>query len=74
MEQVAAESNLGEQLEPFIQDPESTPSSLLSEAIFQRLKKPDCVEKGWILDGYPTNKTQAELLNGKGFSPNRYFK
>ena len=71
LEEVAAESNLGEQLEPFIQDPESAPTSLISDAIIQRLKKADCSENGWILDGYPTTKTQADLLQAKGLYPNR---
>jgi adenylate kinase family enzyme len=36
--------------------------------IEKRVSLSDC-SKGWILDGLPLNKKQAELLNKKGVVP-----
>lgn len=33
----------------------------------------DCLEKGWILDGFPSTKNQAELLIKKGLAPFAVF-
>jgi len=41
--------------------------------ISKRLSLADCQKKGWILDGLPQNKNQAELLNRKGIIPISVF-
>jgi adenylate kinase family enzyme len=33
----------------------------------------DCVSRGWILDGLPRNKAQAELLIKRGMNPSAVF-
>jgi adenylate kinase len=46
---------------------------LLVEAITLRLKKNDCVDNGWVLEGFPINKAQADALVQKDIIPNRVF-
>lgn len=41
------------------------------EAISLRLKKNDCVQNGWVLEGFPINKAQADALVEKEVIPNR---
>lgn len=38
-----------------------------------RLSNPDCVSRGWVLHGYPTNGEEAQHLEESTFPPNRYF-
>lgn len=47
------------------------PKTVVSELIIQRLKSKECIEKGWVLDGYPTSVIEAEELKSKGITPNR---
>lgn len=35
----------------------------------ERLLKPDSVENGWLLDGYPRSLSQATALKEIGFVP-----
>ncbi len=41
--------------------------------IEKRLSLADCKKNGWILDGMPANKNQAELMNRKGIVPTAVF-
>ena len=37
--------------------------------IKDRLEKPDCARKGWILEGFPKTRTEAFLLRKAGVFP-----
>ena len=41
--------------------------------IIKRTQFYDCVKNGWVLDGLPQNKHQAELLNRRGVIPTEVF-
>eukprot|EP00842_Homolaphlyctis_polyrhiza_P005491 jgi/Hompol1/5943/HPOL_000908-RA len=47
------------------------PQGYLTELIAARIRKRDCVDRGWILDGFPLNKSDSEALRSKGVVPNR---
>ncbi|KAK6091977.1 hypothetical protein MT418_007511 [Batrachochytrium dendrobatidis] len=47
------------------------PQGYLVELIVERLKRKDCLNHGWILDGFPLTKFDAEALRSKGMVPNR---
>jgi adenylate kinase len=38
-----------------------------------RLLKPDSVENGWLLDGYPRSLSQATALKELGFKPDIFI-
>jgi adenylate kinase family enzyme len=43
----------------------------MMDAIAARLRQPDCVNNGWVLEGFPTNKAQLSALQKYDISPNR---
>jgi adenylate kinase family enzyme/nucleoside diphosphate kinase len=45
---------------------ESPPDTLLCQLVSERLQQHDCVENGWILDGFPFTRSQAEGLHSLG--------
>ncbi|KAH9251977.1 hypothetical protein BASA83_009379 [Batrachochytrium salamandrivorans] len=71
LEEVAAGSHWGKTLGQFANNPEQAPQGYLVELIAARLKRRDCLDKGWVLDGFPLSKTDAEDLRSKGVAPNR---
>jgi len=50
------------------------PKDIVLDLIVRRLKKDDCVQNGWILDGYPTSQEEIDGLNKYEIFPNRYLK
>ena len=36
-----------------------------------RLDRPDCKQRGWLLDGYPREKSQVDLMNENGLIPDK---
>ncbi len=41
------------------------------EVLAQRLAEPDCVARGWLLDGFPHTAEQCEELARRGISPDK---
>lgn len=37
----------------------------------QRLDQQDCVERGWVLHGFPRDLDQAHVMDSLGYKPNR---
>merc|ERR1712137_953438 len=38
-----------------------------------RISEPDCLQKGWLLDGFPRTKRQAEALAKVGIDPDVFL-
>lgn len=47
------------------------PDHIVIKLITERLVKPDCVEKGWLLEGVPATKGQAQQLVAAGHVPDK---
>lgn len=60
-ENIRQETKLGEKAEKIINKGELVPDDLTCDLIKIRLKKSDC-QKGYILDGFPRNLSQARTL------------
>jgi adenylate kinase len=60
--EVAAQTNLGLQAKSYMDQGELVPDALILDMIRGRLSQPDAA-KGWILDGFPRNVSQAEFLD-----------
>jgi adenylate kinase len=60
--EVSAQTNLGLQAKSYMDKGELVPDSLILDMIRGRLSQPDAA-KGWILDGFPRNVSQAEFLD-----------
>lgn len=54
-------TELGKKAKAYIDRGDLVPDDITIPMILNRLKEADC-KKGWILDGFPRNKVQAETL------------
>lgn len=41
------------------------------KVLSQRLSQQDCIQRGWVLHGFPKDLDQAHMLNSLGYQPNR---
>ncbi|OBS81644.1 hypothetical protein A6R68_20191 [Neotoma lepida] len=48
------------------------PDSIITKALAERLSQQDCIQKGWVLHGFPRDLDQARMLTSMGYSPNRF--
>ena len=61
---------LGKEARSFLDANEPLPDDLMSRIFAERLARPDCKERGWLLDGYPRTEAQARsLAEVGGISP-----
>ena len=61
-ENVKRKTLLGKKAKEYMDKGELVPDSIVTELIKERIKEDDCKD-GFILDGYPRNKRQAEILD-----------
>lgn len=59
---VAAASDLGKLAQAYMERGDLVPDEVVIGVARERLSKPDC-EKGFILDGFPRTRAQAEALD-----------
>ena len=62
-EEIKAKTELGQEVEKYVNSGELVPQKLIYKLIENRLKQPD-TESGFIIDGFPRSKEQAEFLAG----------
>ncbi len=60
-QEVAQQTQLGLSAKSFMDKGELVPDALILEMVKNRLVQPDAT-KGWLLDGFPRNASQAEFL------------
>ncbi|XP_065647184.1 adenylate kinase 8 isoform X3 [Hydra vulgaris] len=65
------DSKFGEAMKPFEERGVKIPDELIVNVVQERLGYLDAVKKGWILHGFPTTRSQVDLLNKTGHEPNR---
>ena len=58
---VKEQTPLGQKAQSYMDQGELVPDHLILDLIKERLSQPD-TEKGWILDGFPRNVSQASFL------------
>ncbi len=61
-ENIKGGTDLGKKAKEFIDRGDLVPDEITIPMILDRLKKDDC-KGGWLLDGFPRNKVQAEKLD-----------
>lgn len=67
-EAVKNETPLGKKAKEYMDKGELVPDDVVVGVVLERLKRDDC-KKGFILDGFPRNMPQAEMLSEKGNVP-----
>lgn len=58
---VAQQTDLGQKAKAFMDQGDLVPDQLILNMVQERLDQPDA-QKGWILDGFPRNVTQATFV------------
>lgn len=61
-ENISNETELGKQVKEILNKGEFVPDEITNKIVEDRLSKEDC-QKGFILDGFPRNKEQADFLD-----------
>jgi len=52
-------------------DGKAIPDHIVVKLLSERLAKPDCAEKGWLIEGVPTTRGQAQQLVAAGHVPDK---
>lgn len=65
---VAAGTDVGKQAKDFMDAGKLVPDEVIIGIVKDRLDESDCVESGWLLDGFPRTPAQAEALADAGVS------
>lgn len=60
---IAEQTPLGIKAKTYVDNGDLVPDELILDLIQERLSQDDA-QKGWILDGFPRNVSQAEFLDG----------
>lgn len=61
-EAVKGDSYIGRIAQKYMDEGKLVPDDVIIEVINERLKQDDCQKRGWLLDGFPRTKYQAEAL------------
>uniref|UniRef100_A0A4W2CDF0 Adenylate kinase 8 n=1 Tax=Bos indicus x Bos taurus TaxID=30522 RepID=A0A4W2CDF0_BOBOX len=72
-EAVADKSKYSDLIQPFFEKEIAVPDNIIMKVLKQRLDQQDCVERGWVLHGFPRDLDQAHLMDNLGYKPNRVF-
>ncbi|XP_068835797.1 adenylate kinase 8 isoform X2 [Capricornis sumatraensis] len=72
-EAVADKSKYGDLIQPFFEKEIAVPDNIIMKVLKQRLDQQDCVERGWVLHGFPRDLDQAHTMDSLGYKPNRVF-
>jgi adenylate kinase len=63
---VAAGTEVGKQAKDFMDAGKLVPDEVIIGVVKDRLEEQDCIECGWLLDGFPRTPAQAEALASAG--------
>ena len=66
-------TSLGLVVKPYMDEGHLVPDELVIELILSRLKDHDCETRGWLLDGFPRTKSQANALEMSGILPDVFL-
>ena len=65
---VVAGTDVGKRAKDFMDAGRLVPDEVIIGVVKERLAAPDCVESGWLLDGFPRTPAQAKALADAGVS------
>ena len=63
---VAAKSPLGMEAKYFMDSGKLVPDQLVIDLVAEKLASEECAKCGWLLDGFPRTRAQAEALAAQG--------
>jgi adenylate kinase len=62
-------TDLGVKAKEYMDGGKLVPDELITGVVVDRLSQEDCQTKGWLLDGFPRTKAQADALTEAGMIP-----
>ena len=65
---IKAGTDVGLKAKSYIENGALVPDEVIVGVILDRLKEDDCIQRGWLLDGFPRTAEQAEALTGNGIT------
>jgi len=66
-------TELGVKAKGYMDSGQLVPDELITNVVCDRLKQADCKTMGWLLDGFPRTRAQADALNQAGFKPDSFI-
>lgn len=66
-------TSLGLQAKAFMDAGQLVPDELIISVVCDRLKQQDCLNNGWLLDGFPRTRKQAEALAKEELIPDSFI-
>jgi adenylate kinase len=69
---VNEQSELGMKAKSYIDEGKLVPDDLIINVVVERLQMPDCQSKGWLLDGFPRTRAQADALTRLGIEVDQF--
>lgn len=64
---------LGKEVRVYMEQSKLVPDDIMIRVVHEHLARQDCVSKGWVLDGYPRTRRQAEDLLSSGIKPDVFI-
>ncbi len=61
--EISKQTDLGKEAESYIKEGKLVPDKVTNKVVAKRIKEPDCLGDGYVLDGYPRNIAQAGFLD-----------
>jgi adenylate kinase len=68
-----ANTPLGSEVRAYMEQSKLVPDDIMIRVVNERLSGQDCLSRGWILDGYPRTRKQAEDLLNSGVKPDVFI-
>lgn len=68
-EAIKKETAVGKMAQQFLNSGLLVPDDVIIKIVLERLQQNDCVERGWLLDGFPRTVLQAQALISHGLLP-----
>jgi adenylate kinase len=70
---VKDKTELGVKAKEYMDAGQLVPDDLIINVVVERLKQPDCQKQGWLLDGFPRTRAQADALAKLGIEADAFI-
>ena len=70
---VAGKTDIGLQAKAYMDAGSLVPDDLIVKLVKDRINRPDCQERGYLLDGFPRTRQQALALKRMGIEPDTFL-
>ncbi|MQM05920.1 hypothetical protein Taro_038737 [Colocasia esculenta] len=70
--EVSSATEIGKKAKEYMDSGRLVPDEIVTDMVISRLSREDVKEKGWLLDGYPRSRPQAESLERLKIRPDIY--